>query len=41
MVNAVSLADGNLGKGIKWAAFENRSTTVKTTGLPWEGGNKS
>ncbi len=37
-VNAVSLAEGNLGKGIKWAAFENRSTTVKTTVLPWEGG---
>ncbi len=23
---------------MKWAAFENRSTTVKTTVLPWEGG---
>ncbi len=37
-VAAVSLAEGNLGKGIKWAAFENRSTTVKTTVLPREGG---
>ncbi len=37
-VAAVSLAEGNLGKGIKWAAFENRSTTVKTTILPREGG---
>ncbi len=34
-VAAVSLAEGNLGKGIKWAAFENRSTTVKTTVLLW------
>ncbi len=30
--------EGNLGKGIKWAVFENRSTTVKTTVLPREGG---
>ncbi len=25
---AVSLAEGNLGRGIKWVAFENLSTTV-------------
>ncbi len=37
-VTAVSLAEGNLGKGMKWAAFKNRSTTVKMTVLPWEGG---
>ncbi len=37
-VTAVSLAEGNLGKGIKCAAFENRSTTVKTTVMPLEGG---
>ncbi len=36
---AVSLAEGILGRGIKWVAFENRSTTVKTTVLPWEGGS--
>ncbi len=35
---AVSLADGNLGRGMKWAAFENRSTTVKTTVFPLEAG---
>ncbi len=35
---AVSLADGNLGSGIKWAALENRSTTVKTTVFPADGG---
>ncbi len=34
----VSLADGNLGRGMKWAAFENRSTTVKTTVFPLEAG---
>ena len=37
-VTAVSLAEGNLGKGMKCAAFENRSTTVKTTVMPLEGG---
>ncbi len=31
---AVSLAEGNLGRGIKWVAFENLSTTVRTTVLP-------
>ncbi len=35
---AVSLADGNLGRGMKWAAFENRSTMVKTTVFLLEGG---
>ncbi len=35
---AVSWADGNLGSGIKWAALENRSTTVKTTVFPADGG---
>ncbi len=35
---AVSLAEGNLGRGIKWVAFENLSTTVRTTVLPSERG---
>ncbi len=35
----VSLAEGNLGRGINRAAFENRSTTTRMTVLPWEGGS--
>ncbi len=35
---AVSRADGNLGRGIKWAAFEKRSTTVRMTVFPAESG---
>lgn len=35
---AVSLAKDNLGRGMKWASFENRSTTVKSTVLPCKGG---
>ncbi len=37
--SAVSLAEGNLGRGINHAAFENRSTTTRMTVLPWEGGS--
>ncbi len=34
----VSLLLRALAVSLKWVAFENRSTTVKTTMLPWEGG---
>ncbi len=37
--SAVSLAEGNLGRGINRAAFENQSTTTRMTVLPWEGGS--
>ncbi len=37
-VAAVSLAEGNLGKGIKWAAFENRPLRLKQPYYPGEGG---
>ncbi len=33
-MTAVSLAEGSLGRGMKWTAFENLSTTV----LPLDGG---
>ena len=33
---AVSCADGNFAKAIKWAALENLSTITKMTALPWE-----
>jgi len=42
IVTAVSLAEVRevyLDKGMKWAAFENQSTTVKITVSPWEGGS--
>jgi hypothetical protein len=35
---AVTLADGSLGRGIKWVALENRSTTVRMVVLPSDGG---
>ncbi len=35
---AVSLAEGSLGRGIKCAALENRSTTVRMTVLPADEG---
>jgi len=35
---AVSLAVGNLGKGTKCAILLKRSTTVRMTVWPWEGG---
>ncbi len=37
-MTAVSLAEGSLGRGMKWTAFENLSTTVRTTLLPLDGG---
>ncbi len=35
---AVSLAEGSLGKGTKWATLEKRSTTIRITVLPFDGG---
>ena len=35
---AVSLAEGNLGRGMKWAALENLST-VRMMVLPSDGGS--
>ena len=37
--SAVSLAEGNLGKGMKWAALEKRSTTVQMQPLPSDSGS--
>lgn len=37
--SAVSLAVGNLGRGMRWAIFENLSTTVSTKVIPPEQGN--
>jgi hypothetical protein len=34
---AVSLTEGNLGRGIKWAALENLSTPVRIVVLPSDG----
>lgn len=31
---AVSLAEGNLGRGIEWTILENLSTTMRTVVLP-------
>jgi hypothetical protein len=34
---AVSLSEGNLGRGMKWAALENLSTTEWIVVLPSDG----
>ena len=36
---AISLVESNLGRGMKWAAFENLSTTVRMVVLPSDGGS--
>lgn len=35
----VSIAEGNFGKAMKWAALENRSTTTRIVVSLWDGGN--
>ncbi len=37
--SAVSLAEGNFGRGMNRAALENRSKTTWMTVLPWDGGS--
>lgn len=38
MSMAASLVEGSLGRGIKWVALENLSTTVRMVVLPSDGG---
>lgn len=37
--SAVSLAEGSLGRAMKWADLENQSTIVRMEVLFWEGGS--